>query len=56
MPSCNELDKGSKFAFGENRADFHQVLFYKNEVVRFLFGNANEIRLMADCAPETDSL
>jgi hypothetical protein len=35
MLFCNEIDKGSKFAFGENRADFYRVLHYKKEVVRF---------------------
>ena len=34
MPSCNELDSGSKFASGENCADFHLVLFCKKSIVR----------------------
>ena len=53
MPSCNELDSGSKFASGENRADFHLVLFCKKIIVRlFLPGKANVIQIM-DCAPGT---
>jgi hypothetical protein len=35
MPSCNELDSGSKFASGENLAKFHLVLFHKKEVISF---------------------
>ena len=34
MPSCNELDSGSKFASGENCADFHLALFCKKSIVR----------------------
>lgn len=35
MPSCNEVERGSEFASGENRVEFHLVLFYKKEVIRF---------------------
>ena len=31
------MDRGSKFASGENRADFHRVLICEKEVIRFLF-------------------
>jgi len=34
MPFCNEVDRGSKFASGENRAHFHRVLLCKKDVVR----------------------
>jgi len=33
-PSCNEVDRGSAFAPGENRADFHLVLCCKKIVIR----------------------
>jgi hypothetical protein len=35
-PFCNEMDRGSEFASGENHANFHLVLFCKNIVVRIL--------------------
>lgn len=48
-----ELDKGSKFAFGENRAHFHQVLFCKNIVVRLLIQESQMKSINPDCALET---
>ena len=55
MPSCNEVARGSKFASGENRAEFHLVLFYKKDVIRFLFRDCKCIHhlILSGCAPET---
>jgi hypothetical protein len=50
MPSCNELDSGSKFASGENCADFHLVLFCKKSIVR-LFNQESKCNPLTDCAP-----
>lgn len=41
-PVCNRLDRGSKFALDESRANFHLVPSGKKTVVRPLKSNANE--------------
>lgn len=42
MPACNRLDRGSKFASDESRANFHLVPIGKKTVVRPSRSNANE--------------
>jgi RNA-directed DNA polymerase len=47
------MDKGSRFALGENLAHFHRVLFCKNIVVRHLIQESQMKSIKPDCALET---